>query len=108
MCTSLLRRGGSLAVVLFLGSVGALGVQAHTPKDVVGLQKGVSGHLAFPQAALFEASPNTQAAEVQVVSKAPRAIVGSGVAAVKCVLGKEMLVRERKYILEKGPKPLGK
>lgn len=81
VCTSLLRRGGSLAVVPFLGSVGALDVQAHTPKDVVELQKGVSGALAFPQAALFGAAPKMQAAEMQVISKAPSANVGSGVCA---------------------------
>lgn len=87
VCTSLLRKGESLAVVLFLGSVGALDVQAHTPKDVVELQKGVFGDLAFPQAALFGAMTNMQAAEMQVVSKAPRANVGSGVTTVKCVPG---------------------
>lgn len=87
VCTSLLRRGGSLDVVLFLGSVGALDVQAHAPKDVVELQKGILGALAFPQAALFGAAPNIQEAEMQVVSKAPRANVGSGVTTVKCVPG---------------------
>lgn len=70
------------------------------------LQKGIFSDLAFPQAALFGATPNMQAAEMQVVSKAPRANVGSGVTTVKGVPGID--ARERKYILEKGPKPLGK